>query len=267
MLSIVAKIKLLFNPLLCSALLFCSVSAYAVSLSTYRIYLDNQNRDYNFVISNRDIAEQKCRLSITHHNMDENGVPHMVIDNQLPENSAAEFIRYSPRHFTIEKLGEQTVRFRLRKKKNTQAREYRSYLAINCKKEQSTENIEKGQSIHSGISLSPQLVHQVPIIVRPQRLKTQVAITDVTIIEEGKSLSFAVTRSGERSIFADIELINASNNKRIDLVKNIAIYPENNKKTFTVYSQGISSENLLIKLTEDKRSGGSLILEKQVLAN
>jgi type II secretory pathway component PulJ len=241
------------------------MSAYSVSLSTYRIYLDNQNRDYNFVISNRDNVEQKCRLSITHHNFDKNAIPHMVMGDVLPKNSAVEFFRYSPRNFIIDKFGEQTVRFRLRKKKNTVAQEYRSYLAVNCKKDHNIEALDNNNN--AGVSLAPQLVHQVPIIVRPLRLKTQVEITDVTIIEEGESISFDVTRLGERSIFADIELINTQNNKRLDLIKNVAIYPENNKKSFIAKSKGIDSKNILIRLTEDKRTGGSLILEKNVLNN
>jgi P pilus assembly chaperone PapD len=266
-LSIIVKTKLLFNLLLCSALLMSSLSAYGVSLSTYRIYLDNQNRDYNFVISNRDNVTQKCHLSITHHNIDEYGVPHMVMSNMLPKNSAVEFFRYSPRNFIIDKFGEQTVRFRLRKKKNTIAQEYRSYLAVNCKKEHPIDNINDANNNTAGISLTPQLIHQVPIIIRPLRLKTQVEITDITTIEESKTISFSVTRLGERSIFADIELINKQNNKRIDLIKNIAIYPENNKKSFSLNKKGIDNKNLLIRLTEDKRTGGSLILEKNVLSN
>lgn len=249
------------------ASIFYNAYSSAVSLSTYRIYLDRQERSYDFIVSNRDEVEQKCKLALTHHNIDGNGVPQMVLNGVLPDNSAVELIRYSPRNFTIAPFERQTVRFSMRSKQQLPAKEYRSYLEINCQKViPQTVAKDNENTTFAGIGLSPQLVHQVPIIVRPKKLKTQVDIIDITAGLDKKSISFTVSRLGERSIFADIELIDKSNDKRIDLVKNVAVYPENDKKILTVQTQGIALDKLQIKLTEDKRTGGELVLIKDVIS-
>lgn len=247
-------------------LLAVSTSSFAVSLGTYRIYLDRQHRDYDFIISNRDPVPQNCKLNLTHYNMDKNGTPQLVEGDVLPDNSAVNLLRYSPRNFSIDPQGRQTVRFRMRNQSGVEKKEYRSYLEVNCQMvEDKTEIIDgKLNSQVAGISLTPQLVHQVPIIVRPFNLDIQVEITDINVDLNNDTVTFAVKRSGERSIFFDIELINKNNNTRIALKKNGKIYPENNEKVLTLRAKGIPSEDLLIRLTEDKRTGGDLILEKSV---
>lgn len=242
----------------------------AVSLSTYRIYLDRQQRDFDFTVSNRDEEEQQCKLSLTHPNIDKDGNVTMVYNDIIPENSAVDLLRYSPRNFIIPPFKAQTVRFRMRSKKGIEAKEYRSYLAINCSKimtKLSSEENANSNNALSAISYNPKLVHQVPIIVRPLTLKTQIDIAEINFNAAQEMVTFSVLRQGAGSFFGKLELIDKSTNKSISYIKNIKIYPEMDKKDFNFSTTGVSGSNLLIRLTENTLAGGDLVLNRLVIDN
>lgn len=235
---------------------FIVETASAVNISAYRIYLDKDNRTSSFVIFNQDTNHQNCHLSLRHNSFDENGTMRHLSRDVVPDNSAKNWLRYSPREFKLTPTQSQTVRFALRRKANAQDGEYRSYLVVDC----SIDNPQKEGE--TNLSLQTRLVHNIPIIVRSGKLDAQLDIDNILI--ENDSVHFTMNRQGTRSVYGEIEVINTTNNDIVSMSRSISIYPETKRHQFKLPIKGINPQNLKIRFTEDKDFGGSIIFEKNI---
>jgi len=237
-----------------------SLSAQAVTISEYRIYLDEDKRNVSFVIFNRESSHQNCSLSLTHNDFDiESRMTHLE-NNIIPKNSAKDWIRYSPQEFSLTPGQSQMVRFTMRRKANAQDGEYRSYLLIDCGLAPSSDEKDKTKP---QVALQTKLVHSVPIIVRSGRLEASVWIDNIQTSEN--ELRFTLNRKGNRSVYGDIELINKKSGKIIAIQRNFSIYPESERFNFSLNRQNIELNDLKIRFIENKLYGGNIILEKEAL--
>lgn len=255
------SVKLMTRSNYSVALLFLvtltSTTAHAVNISAYRIYLDEENRDESFVIFNRNPTQQECNLSLAHNDFDTDSKLTHLPSNVTPENSAKDWIRFSPREFLLTPSQSQTVRFTMRRKPNAQDGEYRSYLVIDCGafQDPNKPNVQ--------ISLQTKLVHSVPIIVRSGQLDATVWIDNIRTDE--KTIEFTVNRKGTRSVYGDVELIDKTSGKTIAMQRNFSIYPESARYHFKLARDGIEPKNLKIRFTENKDYGGNIVVEKDAL--
>lgn len=237
-----------------------SFSSHAVSISAYRIYLDAENRSSSFVIFNREVESQECSLKLRHYNFDDASQMSKYEGDTLPDNSAKEWIQYSPRKFVLTPAHSQTVRFTLRRKANATDGEYRSYLVIDCGAELAAGADARTESL---VSIKPKLMHNVPIIARVGELDAKVSIEDIQVKEKG--LAFVIKRTGSRSIYGDIELVNKRTNKVVSFQKGFSIYPESSKYAFVLSREGVDAADLKIRFVENENYGGDIVLEKSVI--
>lgn len=259
-LSAYRYVNFLTNCLLSRLCLFASLlifysSAHAISISAYRIYLAEDQRDMSFIIFNREANFQDCNLSLTHNNFDENSNLSHVPDHIIPENSANEWIRFSPREFSLTPAQSQTIRFSMRRKANAQDGEYRSYLVIDCGIAHTPNTQDTPQ-----VSLQTKLVHSVPIVVRSGKLEASVWFDDFEMTSKG--LKFSMHRKGNRSVYGDLEVIDKTTNDLIFVQRNFSIYPESKRFNFLIEEKNINPNNLKFRYTEKKEYGGNIILEK-----
>lgn len=247
-------------PLCLALIIFActSINAHAVNISEYRIYLDKENRTKSFLIYNKDVQPQDCNLKLRHFNFDAASKISKHTGDELPENSAKDWIRFSPKIFTLTPAQSQTVRFTLRRKANAEAAEYRSYLQIDCGVATPKDPISKTEK--SSISIKPKLMHNVPIIARNGKLNASVDIRDIKLADS--ELHFKLTRSGNRSVYGKIELINRETNEVISFQDSFSIYTESDYFDFDLPTNGIPPSNILIRFTENTNYGGSIIFEK-----
>jgi P pilus assembly chaperone PapD len=228
-------------------------SANNISLSTQRIYLDQENPNTNFVIKNRDNHPQECRLGLTYNNFDEEGKMLPYTGSVPPQNAAEKVARYSPKNFKIEPNQRQAVKFTLRRKRDTSAIEHRSYLTVACKNiiDNTQFNVEGGLV---SIPIRPQLQHNVPIIVRPRPLTLTLRFSEIELT--GNALTFNLHREGTRSVYGKVKIIDLDTGDTIDESGNFAIYHETKKKNFymTVPS-GLSLNNIKLEFNEYKKEG------------
>ena len=242
-----------------------SLSGQAMSISTYRIYLDSDNSSASFLMFNKSAVQEKCRLSLVHNNFDENGKMSHVDGDDLPTNSAKPWIRFSPKNFTAEPLSPQTVRFSLRRKANSEAKEYRSYLEVFCDEvEQVTAKSAKNPKQPS-ISIKPRLVQNVPIIVRTGKLKAQLSFSEFELIEN--KLFFNINRQGNRSVYGSLELINKETDEVINYRKNISVYTDTNQVRYDLTVIDVPKDQLAVRFVEDQQYGGSITHQQDVVLN
>jgi hypothetical protein len=237
-------------------LLLLPLSSQAVSISAFRIYLDSDKPTTAFTIHNQDVQAQDCRLKLTHYNFDANSDIYNVPADTIPDNSAQDWIRFSPKEFQLTPANSQTIRFSLRRKANSEPAEYRSYLVVDCGV---AKKIGEEESL---INIKPKLLHNVPVIVRTGKLEASIHVANVK--EDNEYLSFTVERSGTRSIYADVELINKKNNEVISSQTGFSIYPESERFPFKLGRKGISLEDIKIRVTENIHFGGDLVFERDV---
>lgn len=248
-----------------TATLFIAMPTQAISLTTFRIYLDYENSAASFLMFNKELYGQTCKLDLVHKNYDELAKVSRVESSIIPEHSAKPWIRYSPKNFNAPPSSSQAVRFILRRKANTSAKEYRSYLAIYCDADKPV--IAKSNTGQDApvVSVVPRLVHHVPIIIRTGKLKAQVSFDDLN--RQGNNLSFTLNRKGDRSIYGSVQIIDKKSGDILSYVNNVSVYIESKKKFLELSLPTKPNKNLALRFVEDKNYGGSITYQQDVIIN
>ena len=239
---------------------FISQPASALGLSTFRIYLDQSNREYNFIVFNRDGYQQDCQVYLRHYQIDDAGNKTLLDDNEIPSQSAKGLLRFSPKRFKLDNGESQSIRFQMRRKANQPVGEFRSYLSLDCGM---SEEALKAQSDQS-VLLQPKLRHNIPIIVRTGDIDVNVSIDNVQL--NGKSaVNGRLSKNGNRSVYGDIELIDVRDNSVIAKKPLASIHVESKYYDFTLSTRNVDPKFLKLRFIEDKAVGGDKIIETSVL--
>jgi P pilus assembly chaperone PapD len=231
-------------------------NANNVSLSTQRIFLDQESPNANFEIKNREIYPQECKLGITYNDFDEIGNMLPYLKSEPPLNAAEKVARFSPKNFRIEPNSKQVVRFTLRRKHDTPPIEHRSYLTVACKNliDNRIFKVADGQT---SIPINPQLQHNIPLIVRPKALSVELRFSDVALKE--RRLTFKLHREGTRSVYGKVKLVDKQNGETVDESGSFAIYHETKEKLLLMaVPQGLSLNNIKLEFNEAKEEGNAV---------
>jgi hypothetical protein len=233
-----------------------SFQTQAVHMSAFRVYLDENQRQSTFTLSNTETKSQECNLSLGHYNYDDEGILTKHEGNTLPNNSAKDWMRFSPKHFTLTQKNSQKIRFSVRRKAKSVTAEYRSFLIVDC-------DVKNQEAEVNLINIKPKLIHNVPIIVRIGRTKVDAAFNNITV-KDG-AVYFALTRNGTRSIYGDIELIDKKSGRKISYQKGLSIYPESSHSNLSLSTNGIEPEDLKLKFIENTQFGGDIVIEQDLM--
>jgi len=251
-----------------AAVLLCSTAGQAVSLTTYRIYLDDNNRTESFIVFTRGTQPEKCDLDFKHFDFDSVGKMTMNQGTALPANAADDWVRYSPRNFVVQPGKPQTIRFSMRRKPNTEAAEYRSYIAIRCEDvvndpvASGKDNVVVKDRVQ--MNVKPLLVQNVPLIIRTGSLNVSASISDVVV--GGGKITAKLNRSGPRSIYGRVSLVDKKSDEEYAFTEAVSVYPETSTYAFefALHADMPPLEQLKLKFTEDENYGGDLTIEKSV---
>ena len=238
-----------------------SFPSLAVNISEYRIFLDDEHRTKSFIVYNREVEPQECHLRLRHYNFDEKSQMSMHKGEALPENSAKNWIRFSPKKFTLSPARSQTIRFTLRRKANATDAEYRSYIAIDCGAETRIDSSKQEQKL---VSVKPKLMHNVPVIARVGKLQAKASIENIKV--KGQGIAFDIVRSGNRSIYGEVALIDKNSDEIVSFQKGFSIYPESKSYSFVLSKKGLDENDLRVRFTENKNYGGSIVIERDAVA-
>jgi hypothetical protein len=221
------------------------MQSYAASISTYRIYLDSENREQKFMVKNRDVTQEKCDISFDYVAYNAGAENQKLSDDEKAVLSAPAIkrLRYSPRQFSIQPKSTQYVAFSYKRHINDEPAEYRTYVNIKC--------IAQSEPGLVGINLSPTIVHSVPLIIRTGKstdLKADLVYSQIKQQQNG--VTFRLENQGDRSVYGDINLVDANGNMLEYLQKNLVIYPEMKYKDFSFSFTRPITKNMKVEFQE-----------------
>tara|TARA_R110000868_G_scaffold247234_1_gene503723 strand:- start:376 stop:1074 length:699 start_codon:yes stop_codon:yes gene_type:complete len=230
----------------------------ALGLSTFRIHLDYEHRNSNFVIYSKDTYTQHCSLFLRHYEVKDDASLVALEDGVLPDNAADEFVKFSPKTFSLSPGQAQSVKFQMRRKANVEPNEYRAHLSVDC----SFDIEELKLNNEAQVSLAPRIRHNVPIIVRTGKLDATVNFTDFKF--NGDIVEMEIERQGNRSVYGNIDLVDSRSNKVIDKNQQFTMYPETQKRRIKMATKGIDPKYLMVRFIEDMEFEGNIKIEQAV---
>lgn len=183
----------------------------AVSLSTHKIHLDQKNRHYAFIIHNKDTFKQKCKLYLKPITFNKDNASRLLTDGEVPLNSADPLLLFSPKKFTLEIGKPQSVKFKLRIKRNTKAQEYRSYVAVDCEK--INESTEAFANNDDNMRVAPRLIHNIPIVARVGSPNYKLSFSNLSVNKN--KLTVNLNKTGVYSTYGELKFIDKDSNKMV----------------------------------------------------
>lgn len=216
----------------------CSGSAAAdLMLHPPRVVFDKNQRAAQLDLINNGTETATYRIRVVNRRMSETG-DFSAVDTPAPgEQFVGDMLRYSPRQVVLEPGAAQTVRLLLRKPAGLAPGEYRSHLVFERLPDVRAP-ASKPQPKPSGdgvqIELKALISVSIPVILRHGETAASVSISNLELQKpspgEPAVLSFAIQRSGTRSVYGDLVARFAPNGGReyeVGQAKGLAVYTPN----------------------------------------
>lgn len=251
------KVKSMFiRNILLIALSMISINSYAnISLSTYRIFLNEDNRLSSFTVFNKAQVKQECALKFRHYDYADGGKIVEFKGEGLPDYSAVPWFRMSPKNFVVAERGVQKVTFSMRRKVHQESAEYRSIVSINC------QDIDDGSAKYKPlVSLSAKLVFNIPLTVRVGEEAAEIEIQPIAI--ENGTVKAKLVHSGRRSVFGNFVVYEGE--KEIAKLKSISIYPNMKFKDISIPIKDFQSSTLRFVFEELDEMDNAIKVERMV---
>ena len=251
------------SSLVCLALLTILMvnTAFAnLMIAPQRIVLEERERSASVNLINTAATTTTYRLHWVHKKQKADG---QYIDlppdsNEVP--NAASMLRFSPRQVTLAPGEKQTVRIAVRRHKNLNKGEYRSYLLFQAlPNKDAVENSGKGAKIKIDLLLG----FAIPVIVRQGKLNGTADVAQVEIqktLTKGKTYYGAhitVKRNGSHTTYGSLKVLwkpgLTSRYKQIAILNNVALYPESSSVQYHAGLKNFKPNNGYIKVVYEGR--------------
>jgi len=246
--------------------------AYAgLLINPKRVVLADRERSATLDLMNEGQEVARYQIFFEQKMMNKEGVIVDMVDTEDGAVFAKDMIRYSPRRVDIKPGQKQTIRLAARRPKNLPDGEYISHLVF----KEIPSKIENGSQADNSekklkLAFRPTLKLAIPIIVRKGELSAIGEIKDVDLDAPAASpnaLTFTLGRSGERSLYGDVEIYEMSGEQlgdRIGFAKGIALYTDVSDRKVRVplardVSQGV--DRLYVRYDEGGKYGGTNLVE------
>jgi P pilus assembly chaperone PapD len=249
----------LFSITALFTLMSTSISVSAVSLSSYRVILDQDNRDMTMIVFNQNGEAENCEVWLRDYKYDPvaNSMK-IMMNGEKVDNSARSFVRMSPKKFTIQPVSQQNIKMRLRRSLNAEEKEYNAMLAVKCQTAATGPQPEQTEQI----AITPTLVHNIPVYVRHKALPVSLNFENIVKKPQGK-VEFEIHNSSKKTIWGDMRLINLETGQVLAEKKKLAIYPEDKVKSMSFIANS-SANRMKLEFVEDNRFSGDYEVESIV---
>ncbi|ASJ75937.1 molecular chaperone [Granulosicoccus antarcticus] len=213
-------------------------------ISPTRVLMDHENKSTTMVLRNNSNGSRTYRLSWEDKRATEDGGYNMVSESE-EWPSAKDMIRVSPRQITVGPNENQTVRFNWRPPADLPSGEYRSHLLLqvipDISEPTSTLGAETSQE-GVGIQVFMQMSFSIPVVVRHDTEAPQITMESIKAVPTKNSqrmgLEMVFNRTGNASSFGKISVeMQRDANSPVEVIsqsKELSIYPEIDKRTFTI---------------------------------
>lgn len=213
--------------------------AQGVSVTPLRVLFDGRVRSTTVFLSNRTSTANSYRIGLVNRRMmrDGNIVP---AEEEMPgEYFADELISFSPRRVTIAPHAAQTIRLLVRRPRGEfpEDVEFRTHMSIRSipptPRLEDIENVERVIE-EERIAVQPKVTVEtvIPILIRFGDPQAQIRITEPRFLLHDPELGYAtltvdLERSGERSVYGDIEVFHTpvgGSEELIFVTRGLAVY-------------------------------------------
>lgn len=204
-----------------------------------RVVLDTADRSAQVELVNRDTKTASYRIDIIYRRMTETGELVEAAKPPAGEQAADGMLYFTPRLVTLKPGESQIVRVMVRRPANLAPGEYRSHLQFDRLPDiEETSNIEVAATAKENSSASIRLTAlvgaSIPVIIRHGQTEAKVTLDNLTFVpagfEAGPSLTFEMTRQGNRSVYGDVSATyETPTGKAVELgnVSGVAVYVPN----------------------------------------
>ncbi len=246
-----------------------------------RLVLNNADRSAQVELVNRDTKSATYRVSIIYRRMTETGELVEAAPPPAGEQVADSMLYYTPRLVTLKPGESQIVRVMVRRPANLAAGEYRSHIQFDRLPDiEDASNIETAtvtnQATTASIRLTALVGASIPVIIRQGKTEATVTLDNVAFVpgsgDSGPSLTFEMTRQGNRSVYGDIvATYEPAAGKPVELgnVSGVAVYVPNPVRRarlpLTVPSGVVlKGGSIVLRYNHSVPEGGAVIAESRV---
>lgn len=234
-----------------------------------RVMLDGA-RGTEVILNNVGQQPATYRISLELKRMGPDGrLEEVAPDAATPRETATlAMISYAPRRVVLAPNQPQAIRIGVRPPADLPDGEYRAHMLFRAIPD-AVPPVPSAARGGVSIALTPIYGIAIPIIVRKGALQAKATLSDARLTHDanGPALSFAVTRSGTRSIYGVIRVTRPGASKPLLEARGIAIYAEIDSRTVTLPVEPAVAAQLAgpvrIEYLEDPDAGGGLIADYQ----
>lgn len=261
-----------------SALLFGAVAAPVQAagdllVAPTRVVLDG-SRGTEVVLNNIGSEPATYRISLEIKRMTAvGGLDEIAEENATAaERTALDMIAFSPRRVTLPPNQPQVIRVGVRIPEGTPPGEYRAHMLFRAVPDAAAAvaaDAAKPAATGVSIALIPIYGITIPVIVRVGDLGAEAVIGDAWVAEtpDGPAFNFGLTRTGNRSVYGDIEVTRPGVSEPLLRARGIAVYPEVGAREVSLRVPPELAAKLKgpvrIRYTEDREIGGGTIDEAE----
>ena len=218
-----------------------------INLYPRRIIIQGRQRTAQVGLFNRTVNEGDYEIDIREMAMTPEGRL-VALEDADPAiaarvKSAKDMIRWSPKRLSLTGNESQTIRLMARPGADVAPGEYRAhFLAISRPDvtEGGTsidEAVSGRQATGIGVTIRPRFGISIPVIVRVGETTLDLGIEQprfVDLPDGRRALALALTRSGTRSAYGDLQVFREGSGEPIAVVRGVGIYPEIERRTIVL---------------------------------
>ncbi|MBU0823080.1 MAG: molecular chaperone [Alphaproteobacteria bacterium] len=188
------------------------------------------------------------------------------------ERLALDMIAFSPRRVTLPPNQPQVIRVGVRIPEGTPPGEYRAHMLFRAVPDAApavAADPAKPAATGVSIALIPIYGITIPVIVRVGDLGAEATIGEAWVGDtpDGPAFNFGLTRTGNRSVYGDIEVTRPGVSEPLLVARGIAVYPEVGAREVSLRVPPELAAKLKgpvrIRYTEDREIGGGTIDEAE----
>lgn len=258
-----------------SAAVLCAAAAPAnaagdLLVAPTRILLDG-SRGTEVVLNNIGSAPATYRISLEIKRMTALGGLDEIEEGDAneAEKAALAMISFNPRRVTLPPNQPQVIRVGVRVPEGTPPGEYRAHMLFRAVPDAAPAADPAKPSSSGGVSiaLTPIYGITIPVIVRVGALGASAEIGEARVEDtvDGPAFAFDLARTGNRSVYGDIEVTRPGLAEPLLLARGIAVYPEVGQRKVSLRVPPELAAKLKgpvkIRYSEDREIGGGTIDE------
>lgn len=237
-----------------------------------RVILDG-SRGTEVVLNNIGAEPATYRISLEIKRMTAEGGLDEIAEEKAnaAEKTALDMIAFSPRRVTLPPNQPQVIRVGVRVPEGTPPGEYRAHMLFRAVPDAAAAVPAEAKPASTGVSiaLTPIYGITIPVIVRVGDLGADASIGEAWVGEtqDGPAFNFDLARTGNRSVYGDIEVTRPGVSEPLLVARGIAVYPEVGRRKVSLRVPGELAAKLKgpvrIRYTEDREIGGGTIDEAE----